>query len=417
MLLMVLALLLFCKASAIPYPDIDASLDELVVYYTSFSFTTKEVLGFLLNIHHIMLSERSFYRIKKRLRLQKRGVESAIADIVTKILQLRNAGYTNIGYRSLWNVLRCLGVRASQHTVRLVLKAIDGDGVLMRQRHRLTRRRYTSNGPSFCIHVDGYDKLKPFGISVHGGIDGFSRKILWLKATSSNKNPRIVAGHFLEYLKTSKRVPRVVRMDAGTENVIVERIQIALRSFHADSMAGHRSVSIGRSTANQKIEMLWSFLMRNFTTFWRNLFKDMVDEGILNNADPVHLECIRFCFLPLIQRHLDMFLQSWNSHRIRSQRNVECPHGIPDVMFYQPFIYDKYDCSYELPCDIVVLDYLTDIYTDAVLPRGTKEEFRQLINTLTFLDIGEFDVIETPTQAKELFNLLSGVISQHLLNR
>ncbi|VDH93539.1 Hypothetical predicted protein [Mytilus galloprovincialis] len=206
-------------------------------------------------------------------------------------------------------------------------------------------------------------------------------------------------------------------MDAGTENVIVERIQIALRSFHTDSMAGHRSVSIGRSTANQKIEMLWSFLMRNFTTFWRNLFKDMVDEGILNNADPVHLECIRFCFLPLIQRHLDMFLQSWNSHRIRSQRNVECPHGIPDVMFYQPFIYDKYDCSYELPCDIVVLDYLTDIYTDAVLPRGTKEEFRQLINTLTFLDIGEFDVIETPTQAKELFNLLSGVISQHLLNR
>ncbi|VDI81042.1 Hypothetical predicted protein [Mytilus galloprovincialis] len=357
---MVLALLLFCKASAIPYPDIDASLDELV---------------------------------------------------------LRNAGYTNIGYRSLWNVLRCLGVRASQHTVRLVLKAIDGDGVLRRQRHRLTRRRYTSNGPSFCIHVDGYDKLKPFGISVHGGIDGFSRKILWLKATSSNKNPRIVAGHFLEYLKTSKRVPRVVRMDAGTENVIVERIQIALRSFHTDSMAGHRSVSIGRSTANQKIEMLWSFLMRNFTTFWRNLFKDMVDEGILNNADPVHLECIRFCFLPLIQRHLDMFLQSWNSHRIRSQRNVECPHGIPDVMYYQPFIYDKYDCSYELPCDIVVLDYLTDIYTDAVLPRGTKEEFRQLINTLTFLDIEEFDVIETPTQAKELFNLLSGVVSQHLLNR
>ena len=71
---MVLALLLFYKASAIPYPDIDASLDELVVYYTSFSFTTKEVLGFLLNIHHIMLSERSFYRIKKRLRLQKRGV-------------------------------------------------------------------------------------------------------------------------------------------------------------------------------------------------------------------------------------------------------------------------------------------------------------------------------------------------------
>ena len=29
-------------------------------------------------------------------------------------------------------------------------------------------------------HIDGYDKLKPYGFCVHGAIDGFSRRIMWI---------------------------------------------------------------------------------------------------------------------------------------------------------------------------------------------------------------------------------------------
>ena len=29
--------------------------------------------------------------------------------------------------------------------------------------------------------MDGNDKLKPYGISIHGCIDGYSRKVLWLQ--------------------------------------------------------------------------------------------------------------------------------------------------------------------------------------------------------------------------------------------
>ena len=28
-------------------------------------------------------------------------------------------------------------------------------------------------GPNYIWHMDGYDKLKPFGIAVHGCIDGY----------------------------------------------------------------------------------------------------------------------------------------------------------------------------------------------------------------------------------------------------
>lgn len=42
---------------------------------------------------------------------------------------------------------------------------------------------YNSSGPSHQWHMDGYDKLKPYGIAIHGCIDAFSRRILWLKVS------------------------------------------------------------------------------------------------------------------------------------------------------------------------------------------------------------------------------------------
>lgn len=96
---------------------------------------------------------------------------------------------------------------------------------MTRSRRRLVRRRYCNLGPNFCIHVHGYDKLKLFGISVHGASDGISRKIIWLTASHTNKNPRHVALNFVEFLRQSKRVPRLVRSDAGTKNVIIRSIQ------------------------------------------------------------------------------------------------------------------------------------------------------------------------------------------------
>jgi hypothetical protein len=35
-------------------------------------------------------------------------------------------------------------------------------------------------GPNFAWHADGYDKLKPYGFPIHGCIDGFSRRLIWL---------------------------------------------------------------------------------------------------------------------------------------------------------------------------------------------------------------------------------------------
>ena len=56
-------------------------------------------------------------------------------------------------------------LQVDRETVRLILKVLNPDGVETRSRRRLQRRKYRSKGPDFIWHIDGYDKLKPFGFA------------------------------------------------------------------------------------------------------------------------------------------------------------------------------------------------------------------------------------------------------------
>lgn len=92
-----------------------------------------------------------------------------------------------------------------------ILQEVDAEGVLARAKKSFKRRRYGSKGPNYVWHIDGYDKLSPYGITIHGCIDGyttvklififcnrFSRKIMWLKVSPTNHNPKVIARFYLE---------------------------------------------------------------------------------------------------------------------------------------------------------------------------------------------------------------------------
>ena len=49
---------------------------------------------------------------------------------------------------------------------------LDPQGVEARKHRRFRRRMYFNKGPHYLIHIDGYDKLKPYGFAIHGAIDG-----------------------------------------------------------------------------------------------------------------------------------------------------------------------------------------------------------------------------------------------------
>ena len=71
-----------------------------------------------------------------------------------------------------------MGIQVPREIVRLFLKELDPEGVSERRSKTLSRRVYHTPGPNHSWHVDGYDKLKPYGFPVHGCIDGYSRKVL-----------------------------------------------------------------------------------------------------------------------------------------------------------------------------------------------------------------------------------------------
>ena len=65
------------------------------------------------------------------------------------------------------------------------------------------------------------------------------------------------------------------------------------------------------------------------------MFKDMVDSGLFDLGNTLHMQCIWFCFHGVLQDDLDNVRLHWNTHRIRSSRHGTIP-GIPDVLYHLP---------------------------------------------------------------------------------
>ena len=156
-------------------------------------------------------------------------------------------------------------------------------------------------GPNFVWLTDGHDKLKPFGFSVHGCLDEFSRRLLWLEVAPTNTNPEVIAKYYLDAVKQLGGVPRKMRSDDGTENSTLEALQTFLRSSHNNENAGLGCFAIGRPTANQRIKSYWSQFVKDGSGWWISFFKDLSDLGLFNSSDPVRLECIQFCFMQILR--------------------------------------------------------------------------------------------------------------------
>lgn len=101
------------------------------------------------------------------------------------------------------------GVVIDRETVRCIIKGLDPEGVEMQSKRRF-RRRYAASGPNFIWHLDGYDKLKPYRFCIHGAIDGYSRRILWLEVGPTNNDAMITVQFFIDFVRQLGGLPRKV---------------------------------------------------------------------------------------------------------------------------------------------------------------------------------------------------------------
>ena len=162
----------------------------------------------------------------------KRQVVQALEE------DLRASG-CNIGYKQMTQrLVNDHRLVVGKENVLELLNILDPAEGKLRTRRRLKWTQYITKGPNHLWHIDGYDKLKPFGFCIHGAIHGFSWWFLWLEVGYTNNDPTVNSRYFVDCVRQLGGTARVRRADCGTENGYVAAVQ---RRDGEDDWAGDDS--------------------------------------------------------------------------------------------------------------------------------------------------------------------------------
>ena len=312
--------------------DTELNFDEegIITYYFNRGFEYSEILLFLVKHHNHHISYSTLLRRLRQYGLsrQKQPSEDELKAVRKRIEEIIDGPGSMGGYRTVWHTLELEGLRVPRIVVQEIIRELDPEGTELRKSHCLKRRQYHNPGPNYAWHVDGYDKLKPWGFPIHGCIDGYSRRIMWLRVARSNNLPEYPAMYYLETVKELGGCPVEVVTDLGTENSLLASIQ----SYFRQNPDAHRYVP---SPRNQRIESWWSFYSKNRSSWWRTFFQDLEANGKIDMTSETNKECLWYCFSGVLQADCDAVKDRWNTHYIRRSRH-NTVRGRPDSLFFLP---------------------------------------------------------------------------------
>lgn len=138
--------------------------------------------------------------------------EDELDDLVKQITEL----HPRCGEKSVLGQLKSQGYRIQREKVRESLHRVDPVGIALRSRRALHRRVYSVASPNTLWHLDGYHKLIRWNIVIHGGIDGYSRLITYLKASPNNLASTVFSAFSLAIAEFG--LPSRIQIDKGREN-------------------------------------------------------------------------------------------------------------------------------------------------------------------------------------------------------
>ena len=111
------------------------------------------------------------------------------------------------------------GIYIQRERIRESLHRVDPSGVHSQMKRVLKRRVYQVECPNALWYLDGYHKLSRWRVVTHGGVDGYSRLITYLSASSNNEAESVLSA-FCKAIEDFG-LPSRVRTDKGGENVLV----------------------------------------------------------------------------------------------------------------------------------------------------------------------------------------------------
>lgn len=188
------------------------------------------------------VSVRTIQRWKKALGLRNAESEPLTAlQVQAEVDRCWKEGGGMEGYRLLQAAFKRKEIPASRDQVRAAVRALDSDEARRRFAQTTTRRVYQVPFANSLWHIDGHHKLIDVKIVIHGGIDGKSRKVVFLKASTNNR-----AGTVFESFQEAVGrygVPSRVRGDYGKENLDVKRFMDNCRGQFISSRIHPRPIN------------------------------------------------------------------------------------------------------------------------------------------------------------------------------
>ena len=128
---------------------------------------------------------------------------------------------------------------------------------------------------------------------------------------SNNNRADTVYTLFLEGVRHYS-LPSRVRCDQGRENTLVAAHMLENHGLD------RRSVIVGSSVHNQRIERLWRDMHRCVTQLFYKLFYYLEHNNYLNPLNEAHITALHYIFIPRINQALTRFKDAWNHHPIRT---------------------------------------------------------------------------------------------------
>ena len=273
--------------------------------------------------------------------------DEKLDDIVKRYLSTHGSA-TGQGYVA--GYVKSLGYRVQRQRIRESMARMDPKNNVLRWGALVSRRTYQVPWPNSLWHLDGHHSLIRWKLVIHGCIDGFSRRIMYLSCSSNNLSETVLE-LFLNAINSDGDLwPSRIRVDQGVENVLVCDAMVKARG------EGRGSFIAGPSTHNQRIERLWRDVFRCVCHLYYYTFYAMESTGILQVNEPVHLFALHLVFIPRINKALNEFLEAFNHHRVRTEKNWS-----PIQMWTNGMIHDNNPLAHGLvdeePDDLAMYGY------------------------------------------------------------